>query len=178
MSLKRRIGFLFVLLEILWVFAWVGAMIAYNVDENPQEHFEQSHFDSIIHILGLPVVVATMVALQHGDRSGELADVRLLLFCLLGVALADCRGPVHAARLLHHVGWQWPLFTAIASTALALTGLEIIWFIWVTWELWARIPDEVDRLWNNEESRKSHRRREHHHHHQEPSLRQSLVVKY
>jgi hypothetical protein len=162
---KRRIGFLLIVLEIVWSCAWFSGMIAFNLDTHEDGPFEQAHFDSVVHIVGLPLVIAAYIALAHGAKKGEMTDIRVLFFCLLAVGFVDSRGAVHAARLLPQVSWKWPLFTGIAASALALTGLEMIWFLWVTWELWSRIPQELNSLWSDsvvqQATEKARKKRDH-----------------
>jgi hypothetical protein len=172
---KRRVAFLLLFFEICWASTWFGAMISYNVVPGADPHFEQSHFDSIIHVTAYPFVVATWIALVNGAKRKELADIRLLLFGFVFAGFSDARGPVHAALVLPHVGWEWPLFTAVASWAMALTGLEIIWFLWVTWELWGSAGQEIAAIWCGGSKKRSKHSREALVQQQQQSIRMSLL---
>jgi hypothetical protein len=175
---KRRVAFVLLFCEIAWACTWFGGMLAYNLVPGADEHFEQSHFDSILHVTAYPFVVATWVALVNGAKRKELADIRLLLFGLIFAGFSDARGPVHAARVLPHTGWEWPLFTAVASMALSLTGLEILWFIWVTWELWNDAPGEIAGIWSGPEKERRPREKTRYQEVLLPLAKTGTVLKY
>jgi hypothetical protein len=142
---KLRVGFVLLVLEFCWATAWFGAMLAYNLVPGADPHFEQSHFDSVLHVTAIAATIVSWIALVNGAKRKELLDIRVFLLVYIFAGYSDARGPLHADLVLPRVGWEWPLFTAVASWA--MTGLSIIWFIWITWEHWGHVGQEIAAIW-------------------------------
>ena len=170
---KKRVGFLLIVLEFCWASTWFGGMLAYNLVPGADPHFEQSHFDSILHVTALGSTIVTWIALVNGAKRKELLDIRLFLLGYIFAGYSDARGPVHAAVILPHTGWEWPLFTAVASLGLALTGLEILWSLWVTWELWGNVGGEIAAIWSDRRKKRPRHISEPH----QPAIQQQQSIR-
>lgn len=173
---KLRVGFVLLVLEFCWATTWFGAMLAYNLVPGADPHFEQSHFDSILHVTAIGATIVSWIALVNGAKRKELLDIRVFLLVYIFAGYSDARGPLHADLVLPRVGWEWPVFTAVASWALAMTGLSIIWFIWITWEHWGHVGQEIAAIWCGDSKKKrSKRLRESVQHPVQQSIRMSLL---
>lgn len=126
-------GWVLVGLEVLWVLAWFSIMIWFNADWFVgAEIYEPSHFVDVLHVIGVPALLATLFDLREGGKKTQW----LYVFLFLTVVLIDIRGLLHSyIVLLHYLGVTnyWQAHAAISTSGLILSALELIWFCVVIW---------------------------------------------
>jgi hypothetical protein len=150
-----RLGIIFTLLELVWVFFWFGVLIPFNTQTEVPPELEASHFTGALHLLGLPILIWTVYVLQKyhkGEEREEPTHLRWHVIAMLGVAFLDCRGVMHVALRYPIIGidplpWFHRLFAGVACMALILTGLELLWLTVITIKWWPRIFNDLAEMW-------------------------------
>lgn len=127
-------GWVLIVLELLWLLAWSSIMIWFNAEWfEGAEIYEPSHFVDVLHVIGVPALLATLFDLRDGKKTQWLF---LFLFLFFTVVMIDIRGLLHSyIVLIHYLGPTsfWQAHAAISTSGLGLSILEIIWFCVVLW---------------------------------------------
>jgi hypothetical protein len=126
------LGWVLIGLEVLWVLAWFGIMIWFNAAWfDGAEIYEPSHFVDVLHVIGVPALLATLFDLRKGEKTQWL-----YVFLFVTVVLIDIRGLLHSfVVLVHYLGVTnyWQAHAAISTSGLVLSALELVWFCVVIW---------------------------------------------